>query len=72
MLSCLVGCMALSLQVESEVNRVALCKGEHCYVITVYKGKDQQLGKLNFNCWLSLWVSWCVFGTTLWTGTGQP
>ncbi|KAH8504421.1 hypothetical protein H0E87_011900 [Populus deltoides] len=31
--------------VESEVNRVALGKGEHCNVITVYKGKDQQLAQ---------------------------
>ncbi|KAJ6994814.1 nuclear poly(A) polymerase 4-like [Populus alba x Populus x berolinensis] len=43
---------------NSEVNSVALGKGEHCNVITVYKGKDQQLGKLNINCWLSLRVSW--------------
>uniref|UniRef100_A0A6N2MDS7 polynucleotide adenylyltransferase n=1 Tax=Salix viminalis TaxID=40686 RepID=A0A6N2MDS7_SALVM len=44
------------LNVDSEVNRITLGKGkgEHCNAITVYKGKVQQLGKLNINCWLSL------------------
>uniref|UniRef100_A0A6N2MC36 Uncharacterized protein n=1 Tax=Salix viminalis TaxID=40686 RepID=A0A6N2MC36_SALVM len=47
MLSCLAGCMALSLQVDSEVNRITLGKGkgEHCNAITVYKGKVQQLAQ---------------------------